>query len=295
MKKTVLSFFLVVLSFALFAQIAITPNPVPKFGCPNTVHNVIIGITNNTAVAIPSGSPYSVTITIKDNATPTPNVLATSTQVISDGIAIGATKNIIVPSVPFGAAMTCAVEASVTYSIYPTFTAPAGTYVVQAAPSPIAIQENPAGRLGATLALDSYGVNFYKDGDYGTVAYYSALGLYDPTISGSYTAKAYDPNSTCISATASNAVVMSIAASTTKNSNAINVSVYPNPMANSVSITTGLSTPLTYELADINGAVVRTASFTTAANVNVENLKSGAYVLSVRDLEGNSTSYKLVK
>ncbi len=290
MKKSLLALAFFTIITTGIAQIVLT-TPVPKYGCPNTSHNVTVGVKNTTGFTIPAGFITGITTTIKNNVG---TVLKTNTQSYAAAVLNGDTAFVTIPSIPFQGAMICNIDISVNYTLpSPGSYTTTGTYVVQT-PQDLVIQENPVGTLESVTALDSYSVRYYKNAVYTSYMNQSITGIYTPSVSGSYTAKAYEPISGCKSANASNAVAIAVVASTLE-SQKINISVYPNPMASSLTISTGLTNPLTYELFDINGSSVRKSDFTSVANMSVENLKAGAYVLVIKENGQQVASYQLVK
>jgi len=191
--------------------------------------------------------------------------------------------------------MVCPIDFVFTYS-YPI----SGTYSTSSSytvadPPTLTISESPIGTLTVpTLPDPAYLIRYYKDGDYSTSVDESANGIYIPPVVGSYTAKAYEPFAACSSATASNAIVLSVVSGVTEAQN-IQVAVYPNPMASTVTISAALDRTLTYELSDMNGTLLKTSEFTSVTNVNVESLKTGTYLISIKDKNDRIASYKLVK
>ncbi len=291
MKKALLLFVSLITSLAGIAQITMT-EPVPAYGCPNKTHDVTIGVKNTTGVNIPAGFVSNITVTIKDPLGP---ILKTYSQPYSAAIANGDTAFVTVPNIPFQGAMTCDVDISVNYNFpSPGSYTTSGTYTVQI-PQTLIIQESPAGTLTVINALDSYSVRYYKNANYSIVKDESVTGTYTPTSSGNYTAKAYEPISGCKSATASNSITISVTAGIMDGKNTIDVSVYPNPIASSVTISTGHATALSYEILDITGSVLIKADFTSVTNVSVENLKPGSYVLLIKENNERVATYQLVK
>ena len=297
MKKIILSFIsFIALSIGIAqAQAVVLVPPVPAYGCPGKTHDVTVGVKNNSGFDVPGGYDYTINVTFYDNNTSTA-LAPTNSQTFNDAIPDQTTKTITIPAIPFGVATTCSVAVSLNY----TFPSPgsfstSGTYTVQTPPT-LTIQESPAGTVSLTTTLDAaYSTLFYLNADYGTIVNTSTTGSYTPTAVGSYTAKAFEANSAggCISSSASNAV--SITATPIIEGQNVNISVYPNPITSSVTISTTLSDRLSYELSDMNGTLLRSADFTSAANLNVENLKSGSYVLTIKSNDSKIGYYKLIK
>jgi hypothetical protein len=291
MKKLLLLLVSIISCSMAVAQVMMT-EPVPKYGCPNVTHDVTIGVKNTSGFNIPAGFSYSVTVTVKNDVGA---VIKTNTQNFSQAVANGDTLFVTIPNIPFQGAMTCPVDISLNY----TFPSPgsyntSGTYDVQLPPD-LTIQENPVGTLEVVSpTLDStYSVRYYKNGNYSIVKSETLDGIYAPSSVGDYTAKLFEAVSHCKSANPSNTVTILVTGIV--ESKKIDVAVYPNPMAASVTISTGLSTPLSYELLDINGSVLRKADFTSVTNVNVESLKAGSYVLVIKENNERVASYQLVK
>jgi hypothetical protein len=295
MKKVLFTLTLLVATLTIgFTQVVTYSDPIPKYGCPNTTHDVTLGIINSYPITIPANS-YTITITIfNDMAVQFHNVVMTNTPEIPSSTA-GGQVDIIIEDVTFQAEMTCSLSIKIDYT-YPTsgsYTTPA-SYDVQYPPT-LTITENPTGTLDVTNTLEGVdSVRYYLNANYASFEDESTSGTFTPSVSGSYTAKAYEPNTGCISVAASNAVTIT-ATTGILDTKIVNVSVYPNPMASSITITTPLSNKLHYQLADMNGMVVRSADFTSTTNVNVESLKTGSYILTVRDNHQKIASYKLVK
>jgi hypothetical protein len=279
----------------------------PTVGCPNTTHDVTVSVTNN-STAVPSASTtFSVSLTVKDDMGATLKSYTSTTY--STGWAVGETKDFIILAVPFSGAMTCTIDGTIsgttimmmmgpppTFLPMPfpmpfTYTVPAQNYTVQSPPD-LTIT-NTSNDLSVTTSLSGYSVQYFLDGNYGAVVDQSLTGAYTATASGSYTAMGYDPISTCLSQNASNAIVLSV--TSLKEATNINISVYPNPVASTVTIDTESSVALTYELSDLDGKVVRTAGFQGTGNINMENLKSGSYILNVKNGEVSVASYKLLR
>lgn len=286
MKKILFAFMLFLTVSIAYGQVTVSTSP--EFGCPNTTHNVTVTVTNNTGGSIPPGITYQVDVTIQTAAPAT--TIGTFSQSYSDGFNNGTSKNYVV-SVAFQGPMICDVSGTLNVPSLSQSYSYSDTYTVQY-PADVTLAENPTGTLEVASVPVNHQIRFYLDGN----ATYTAqtAGTFTPTTSGSYTAKAYEPASGCLSQNPSNAIVMTVTTDVLEGQNA-NVSVYPNPIASSLTITTALSNTLSYELSDMNGVVVRAADFTTATNVNVENLKAGSYILTVKDNDQKVASYKLVK
>lgn len=206
--KHLILFAFVLLAKSLSAQSLLDLTTSPKYGCPNTTHNVSIGVTNNSGASMPAGVAITVTVTIKDNTNA--NTLGTASKTISTGFADGSTQTVVVPNIAFVGPMVCNVSGSASF----TFGAPqnfpfTGTYTVQYPPT-LSISENPTGTLEVTTPLDVYSARYYANANYGVVNKETTATTYTPTVGASYTAKAYDPASTCLSAAASNAVVIKV-------------------------------------------------------------------------------------
>ncbi len=284
--------FLTIFSFSsIYGQLVALTDPIPKYGCPNTTHDVTIGVTNTSGISIPPGISCTVDTRIYDN---TNALLYSSSQMFSDGLSNSATRNVTLSNVPFVGAMVCSVAvdliagppANTTYSV-------SGSYTVQSPPN-LTITENPTGTIEVQTALDGYSVRYYLDANYASHTAESTATTYTPTSSGSYTVKAYDPLSTCISASASNALSFTIS-STTAAAQKFNFSVYPNPMTSTIAISTALSNSLEYELADINGILQKSAAFNSSTQIDVSTLQTGIYLLSIKEKGSVISTYKLVK
>lgn len=283
---------LVLLSGSALGQVAATITP--TYGCPNTTGSYIdITMTNNSGFSIPGGITYTISLVIKTDANVT---LQTYTQSFNDGFANGASKTITINGIDFVGPMTCPVTGTISAVLPPPFGAQSfavsNSYVVQYPPS-LSISETPAGTLTVSTSLNGYSVNFYKDAVYTSAYYTTTSNTYAVTVDGSYTAKAYDPITGCLSQTASNAVDMTVTA--VKQSADVQVSVYPNPMVSTVKIETGLQEELEYVLYDANGAAVATGSFHAATQLDASTLKAGIYTLAIKNQNKVVASYKLVK
>lgn len=195
----------ILLSKILFAQSLISlGTPSPAFGCPNTNHPITISVTNNSPVGVNPGNPITATVTIKDNTNTT--VLGTTTQTITTGFASGATIYVTIPNVAFAGPMDCNVIGSASFFLFGnqnySFT---GTYTVKYPPT-LVISENPVGTAHVSTYFADYSVRYFANADYGTMIYETKYVNYTPTDPATYTAKAYDPQSTCVSTAPSNAV-----------------------------------------------------------------------------------------
>ncbi|HVD98235.1 MAG TPA: T9SS type A sorting domain-containing protein [Cytophagaceae bacterium] len=281
---------------------AITSTYSPAYGCPNTTHDVTVTITNG-ATAVPSTAAATVNLTVKaDDGT---TVLKTATLSLASGLAANASQDFVITAIPFVGAMTCTIEGTINGTILipsPTppyiplpfpfsYPVPTQNYVVQYPPD-LTITST-GNDLSTTTSLDGYSVQYFLDGNYSNVIDQSTTGNYTAAASGSYTAKAYDPVSTCLSANASNAIVANLTA--VQKANGVNVSMYPNPVSSVLTIETGLSYLLTYELTDLSGAIVRSGTFEGTGTVNLETMKSGVYMLNIKNDKEQLGSYKLVK
>ena len=73
--------------------------------------------------------------------------------------------------------------------------------------------------------------------------------------------------------------------------------VYPNPTSNVITVTTTLfENTVSYSIIDISGKLVREGQLTRAqTNLNVENLSTGVYNLSLVQENGKITSKKFIK
>jgi hypothetical protein len=214
MKKLLPFIFLIVFSsaFALPPPSITFTVPSPQYGCPNTTHNVTIGATNTSGISLPPGTVVTATLTIKDNTNT--NTLGTTTQTFSSGLANGATQYFTIPGVAFVGPMVCNVTGNVSFTyIVPQSYPISTTYTVQSPPD-LTISESPTGTLAVSTALNGYSVNYYLNANYGTVDHTTTATTYTPSDVGSYTSKAYDPVSGCLSVNASNSVVITKAIQT---------------------------------------------------------------------------------
>lgn len=73
-----------------------------------------------------------------------------------------------------------------------------------------------------------------------------------------------------------------------------NVNVFPNPFKNSISIQHSLGNELTYSLFDIQGRIIREGKVQSTQLLNTSELKTGLYVLVLRN-GLSTTSKKLIK
>ena len=261
----------------------------PAIGCPNSTHNLTIRVTNNYA-AVPSNVSYTVNLFVKTDQNA---ILKTFNGSYSGGFALDATQDFLIVNVPFGAPMTCTISGTISVPIMSTsYDIPAQNYVV-AYPLDLVIAYGSGNLTTSSVLLTDYAVRYYLDGNYDNVINQSASGTYQPTVSGSYTAKVYVANNGCLSQNPSNAA--EVVLTSVFKSNSIAISVYPNPVTSSLTIEAGSSLLLIYELIDMNGLVVRTASFQKNSSINTEDLKAGSYLLNLKDGNENIASYKLVK
>jgi hypothetical protein len=205
MKKLLL-IFLTLFTSAGFAQITMT-TPTPKYGCPNTTQSVTIGATNNAAFGIPGSVVITVNVIVMDNTNTI--TLGNTTQTMS-GLAAGATKYITIPNVAFQGPMVCNISGTASFTYFGAQSYPfTGTYTVQYPPD-LTASESPAGTIAISTSLDIYSVRYYFNGDYGTVNNETTSSTYTPGAYGSYTAKGYDPITSCLSANPSNAVALTL-------------------------------------------------------------------------------------
>ncbi len=284
----------------------ITSSYAPTYGYPNTTHNVTVSVANN-QTAVPSGATtFYVTLAVKNDIGATLQTFTSTTY--STGWTLGETKDFVITGIPFASAMTCTIGGTINvttimmmpgvpplYTPMPfpmpfSYTIPSQNYIAQFPPN-LTIT-NTSNDLSVTTPLNGYSVRYYLDGD-GTAINESITGNYTAATSGNYAAKGYDILSTCLSENASNTIALSITA--IEEAKAIAISVYPNPVASSVTIETGSAAVLTYELSDLNGKIMRTASFQKISSINMEDLKSGSYILTVKSGEEKVSSYKLVR
>jgi hypothetical protein len=292
MKKIIFALLLLLTISTGYSQIEVTTSP--QYGCPNTTHNVNVIVTNNSSYSIPPGVSYTINVTVQTTAPVT--TIGTFSQSYTDGFGTGtANSKTYIVSVAFQGPMDCDVSGTLTIPSFPPnpLIIPYSTQYTVQNPADVTLTESPAGTLLVASVPSNHEIRFYLDGSSTHTSQTS--GSYTPTTSGSYTAKAYELTSTCLSENPSNAVVITVVPTDVRDGQSANVSVYPNPIASTVTITTVLSNKLSYELSDLNGSVVRSADFRTNTNINVENLKPGSYILTVRDNNQKVASYKLVK
>ena len=62
----------------------------PATGCPNTTHDVTVNITNG-STAVPSGTSYTVNLSVKTSA---PSTLQSFSQSYNDGFAASETRSL---------------------------------------------------------------------------------------------------------------------------------------------------------------------------------------------------------
>ncbi len=293
MKKLL---FLIFCSFSSLVMAQVTVTTSPKYGCPNTTHNVTVSVTNTSGVSIPAGSSYTIDLALKNDVGTS---LKTYNQTFTDGFPDNTTKNFVIVAVPFPNAMTCTVEGTFSGSFpipFPPYTyaynfAINENYVVKLPPN-LTITES-MGTLNVSTALDGYSVRYYLNSNFTTVINQSTTGTYTAVANGDYSAKGFDPISSCISTSASNTI--NVVVTTIQDAQHVSISVYPNPVISSITIEAGASYDLSYELSDMNGAIVRSASFNGSGNVNTADLNTGSYVLVVKKQNEKIASYKLVK
>ena len=297
MKKLLL-ILLSCVSSAAMAQISVSPSA----GCPNTTHDVTVHVTNNIQ-NVPNGTSYYLTLNVKDNDDIILKTFTSST--VSTGFPTGTTQDFVIPSVPFVGPMTCKVDGSISATtMLPGPSGPMPFTVNYPIPSqnynvayPLTLTiVNTDADLSVVTPLNGYSVRYYLDANYSNVINESTTGNYTAANPGSYTAKAYDPASGCLSVNASNAIVITANPTTgVQNSKNIKFSVYPNPVTSFVTVESGVSSTLTYELSGLNGKVLRSGSFQETSQINTEDLNAGTYVLIIKDGKESLASYKLVK
>ena len=289
MKSIVLLFLLSISS--AFAQISYSI--VPKYACENVTHDIVITATNNQST-IPAGLSYTVNINVKNEVGTT---VATFSQTYSDGFPVNSSKTYSIPNVTFGAAATWTIDGSVVVQFAGTFPVPSQNYLVKTLPTLTITNTNQD--LSVVTSIDGYSVRYFLNGDYGTIINESTTGNYTATINGIYTAEAVNyvyinsVQSTCVSAAPSNGINIIITA--IESAQDVSISVYPNPMTASLTISSGIPDELTYELYDKNGVSLYKSSFKQSEQINVEQCKAGAYVLIIKKDNKKIASYNLVK
>jgi hypothetical protein len=290
--KTLILLFLCTISSLGLAQ-TVSYSIVPKYACENTTHDIVITATNNQQ-AIPPGITYTVNINVKDN---TGTTAKTFSQSYSDGFALNSSKTYTITSVNFGAASTWTIDGSVVVQFVGTFPVPSQNYFVKTVPVLNIINTNKD--LSVTTAIDGYSVRYFLDGDYGTVINESTTGNYTAVADGIYTAKAVNyvyissVPGTCESAAPSNEI--QIISTAIEDPQSTSIAVYPNPMTATLTISSGIPDELTYELYDRTGVIVRTAVFKQVDHIDVAELKSGIYMLVLKNKQEKIASYKLAK
>ena len=74
------------------------------------------------------------------------------------------------------------------------------------------------------------------------------------------------------------------------------LSVYPNPAQKSIVIETNTNNPRSYKILDYTGVVLKSGKIEgPSVHLNIEELPSGIYMLSVTDEFQNSKVLKLIK
>ena len=289
--KTLILLFLLTASYAGFAQVSYSI--VPKYACENTTHDIVITATNNQA-SIPPGANYTVNINVKDN---TGTTVKTFSQSYSDGFAMGTSKTYALTNVTFGAASTWTIDGSVVVQFVGTFPVPSQNYYVKTVP--ILSITNSNRDISTTTTIDGYSVRYFLNGNYTTIINESTTGNYTAVTDGLYTAKAVNyvykssVSSTCESASPSNGVMITTTA--VEDPQSTSISVYPNPMVATLTISSGIPDQLTYELYDRTGVTILTGVFKQVDNINVADLKSGVYMLVIKNKQEKIASYKLTK
>lgn len=298
--------------FAFFFQIAFVEaqvnfvtlgEPTPKYGCPNSTHSITIGATNNSPISVSPGNPITATVTIKDNSNT--NTLGTTTQTITTGFASGETIYVTIPTVVFAGPMTCNVIGNALFTLpfvgaqnY-SFT---GDYTVKYPPT-LVISENPVGSILVREALNGYSVRYYANADYGTVIKETTFSNYEPTVEATYTAKAYDPISTCISQDPSNPIQIVKKLPTGVNGVLqATISTYPNPASEYVivKVENTNASEAVGTLTDAMGAEITRVNFyqgsnSLEANIPVQALTAGVYVLRIQSDKGMTSTKIFIK
>ena len=72
------------------------------------------------------------------------------------------------------------------------------------------------------------------------------------------------------------------------------IQVFPNPMANELSIQTDLGTISEYKLLDAHGLLIVQGQVDKSARINTDALTAGIYFLNISNTEINQT-YKVIK
>jgi hypothetical protein len=289
--KIILLLFFSLSSFLSVAQVGYSI--APKYACENTTHDIAVSATNN-QMTIPAGFSYTVTINVKNNSGTT---VKTFSQNYTDGFPVGSTKTYVIEGIAFGAASTWTIGGSVSVTGFGTFPVPDQNYLVKTVP--VLTITNTNENLSVVTNIDGYNVRYFLNGDYGTIIDESTTGNYTAVADGIYTAEAvshiYNTGvpSTCISATPSNGITILVTA--IEDAQGVSLSVYPNPMTSSLTISSGIPDELVYELYDKNGVALYKASFKQSEHFNVEHLKAGAYVLIIKKGNKKIAAYNLVK
>jgi hypothetical protein len=291
MKALLLVLFITISSLGFAQQVSYSI--VPKYACANVTHDLVITATNNQS-SIPAGFTYTVTLNVKDNQG---NTAATFSQSYTDGFANGDSKTYTIPAVTFGAASTWTIDGSVAVQGFGTFPIPSQNYFVKIVPVLSIINNNAD--ISPTTTIDGYSVRYYLNGNYQTIINESTTGNYTAIANGTYTAKAINyvyvssVLNMCESASPSNGIQITTTAIEDQQSTSI--SVYPNPMTSTLTISSGIPDELSYDLYDRTGMILRTGVFKQTDHLQVGDLKSGMYMLVLKNKQEKIASYKLVK
>ena len=298
MKKLVLLFLLSISSAAMAQNIVLSPAK----GCPGATGTIKVTVTSPTTSSIGPGYNMTFHLTLMSASNV---VLATVDSIFNTGLVVHGKKEIVFSNILLSSTPT-------TYTV--TGTVSGGNSV----PYDFTLPLNPADytveypqNLSISLISNSYYneiqifsigssdnqvIRYFLNGDYtSAVDQLSPIYLdYSPTVAGTYTVKLYDTITSCYSQQVSNAIVFS-PVTAVKEAKDITVSVYPNPVVSSITIEAGSSSLLTCELSEINGKLIRSLSFQGISSINMEDLKAGIYILTVKEGDNAVASYKLVK
>jgi hypothetical protein len=74
----------------------------------------------------------------------------------------------------------------------------------------------------------------------------------------------------------------------------VNVSYYPNPAANSLTLLSGTDVNVDFTIVDLTGRTVMTGQFSGKKTIDVSQLKAGVYLLNFTSGEGSSTGRLLI-
>jgi len=153
----------------------------------------------------------------------------------------------------------------------------------------LSLSESPPGTLslGSFELMDNQ-VKYYRN----TTEVVTTGASYTPTLSGDYTAKLYNSASGCLSSAFSTTISLTV--TSIFEAKGYQFSVFPNPVASSLTIRSEFTKALTYQLSNSKGELVTEQNFNGSTSIDVSHYTSGNYFLSIKDGSTISATYKIL-